>query len=75
METTVKLIGGLIHTLGFSERTMQLPPGATVADLLATLGINAARPTITSKDGWMIRLDEEIHDGDRIVVAPVFSGG
>jgi sulfur carrier protein ThiS len=75
IRVTVKLVGGFVHTLGFSEREFELPPGAILADLLAAIGIDPARPMIASREGWVIRADDELHDGDRVMIAPVFSGG
>ncbi len=75
MTVTVKLVGGLIHTLGFSERVLEIPAGTTVAGLLDALGIDPDRPLIVGRGGWAIETHDEIHDGDRILVSPVFSGG
>jgi len=75
MTITVKLVGGLIHTLGFSERVLDLPAGTTVAGLLEAIGIDPARPLIVGRSGWALETDDEVHDGDRILISPVFSGG
>jgi sulfur carrier protein ThiS len=75
MTVTVKLVGGLVHTLGFSERELELPPGTTVAQLLDAIGIDRSRPLIVGRNGWAIELVDEVGDGDRIMIAPVFSGG
>jgi len=75
MTITVKLVGGLIHTLGFSERVLDLPAGTTVAGLLEAIGIDPARPLIIGRSGWALETDDEVHDGDRILISPVFSGG
>ena len=75
MKVTVKLVGGLVHTLGFSERELELPLGTTVAGLLDAIAIDRARPLIVGRSGWAIDLVEELRDGDRILVSPVFSGG
>jgi sulfur carrier protein ThiS len=75
MTITVKLVGGLIHTLGFSERVLELPAGTTVAGLLEAIGIDPARPLIVGRSGWALETDDEVHDGDRILISPVFSGG
>ncbi len=75
MRVTVKLVGGLVHTVGFSERVVELPAGTTVAGLLEAVGIDRARPLIVGRDGWAIETDDEVHEGDRILVSPVFSGG
>ena len=75
MKVTVRLIGGFVYTLGFRERELQLPPGTTVAGLLDAIAIDRARPVIVGRNGWAIDLVEELSEGDRILVSPVFSGG
>jgi sulfur carrier protein ThiS len=75
MKVTVKLAGGLVHTLGFSERELELPAGTTVAGLLEAIVIDPAGPLIVGRSGWAIETDDEVRDGDRILISPVFSGG
>lgn len=75
MKVTLKLVGGLVHTLGFSEREVEAPPGTTVGELLDAIGIDRTRPVIVGRDGWAIDLVVELCEGDRIVISPVFSGG
>lgn len=75
MRVTVKLIGGLVHTVGFSERAVELPAGSTVAGLLRAMGVDGERPVLVARDGWVIEPADELRDGERVVVAPVFSGG
>ncbi|MFI5042554.1 MAG: MoaD/ThiS family protein [Acidimicrobiales bacterium] len=75
MTVTVKLVGGLVHTLGFSERVVELTAAATVADLLDALGVARDRPLIVGRNGWAIDVADGLADGDRIMVSPVFSGG
>ncbi len=75
MKVTLKLVGGLVHTLGFSEREVETPPGTTVGELLDAIGVDRTRPVIVGRNGWAIDLVEEVLEGDRILVSPVFSGG
>jgi sulfur carrier protein ThiS len=75
VKVTVKLAGGLVHTLGFSERELELPAGTTVAELLDAIAIDRTRPVIVGRNGWAIDLVEEVREGDRILISPVFSGG
>ena len=75
MKVTVKLVGGLVHTLGFSEREIETPPGTTVGELLDAIGVDRTRPVIVGRNGWAIDLVEEVLEGDRILISPVFSGG
>ena len=75
MKVTVKLIGGFVHTVGFSEQDLELAPGSTVDHLLAAIKISRERPMIVSRDGWVLRPEDALREGDRVVIAPVFSGG
>jgi len=75
MKVTLKLVGGLVHTLGFSEREIETPPGTTVGELLDAIGLDRTRPVIVGRNGWAIDLVEEVLEGDRLLVSPVFSGG
>ena len=75
LRVTVRLVGGLIHTVGFSHREFDLPEGTTVAALVAAIPIDTSRPTIIARNGWAVRDDEELLDGDRVMISPVFSGG
>lgn len=75
MTVTVKLVGGLIHTVGFSQREVELGAEATVGDLIQSLGIDRTRAVLVSRDGWVLAPEEGLADGQRVVIAPVFSGG
>ena len=56
MKVTLKLVGGLVHTLGFSEREIETPPGTTVGELLDAIGVDRTRPVIVGRNGWAIDL-------------------
>jgi len=75
MKVTLKLVGGLIHTVGFSQKELDVEPGTTVADILASIEIDRARPMIIARNGHGVREDEEVEAGDRILISPIFSGG
>jgi sulfur carrier protein ThiS len=72
---TVKLVGGLVHTVGFSEKQVEVAPGTTADALLSALAVDWRNPMVIARNGWAILPGDEIHDGDRIVISPVFSGG
>lgn len=74
MKVLVRLIGGLVHTVGFTEEELPLPAGTTAGALLAGLGIDG-RSVVTTRNGHGISPDEAIEEGDRILVSPPFSGG
>ena len=75
MKVCVKLIGGLVHTVGFAEDELHLPAGTTAGALLAGLGIDRPGWVITTRNGQGIALDEAVGEGDRILISPPFSGG
>ena len=75
MKVTLKLSGGFVHTVGFSRREVEVEPGTTIADILATIAIDRERPMIIARNGWVVSPDERVADGDRILVSPIFSGG
>ncbi|MFH1474751.1 MAG: MoaD/ThiS family protein [Chloroflexota bacterium] len=75
MKITVKLAGGFVHTVGFSQKELDVEPGTTIADILVALSIDRARPMVIARNGHGASVDEQVSAGDRILVSPVFSGG
>jgi sulfur carrier protein ThiS len=75
MNVTLKLAGGFVHTVGFSQKELDVEPGTTVADLLDAIAIDRGRPMIIARNGHGATVDEEVREGDRILVSPIFSGG
>ncbi len=75
MKVTVKMTGSFVHSVGFSERTFDLAPGTTAGGLLDAVKIDRSIPMVVARSGGAITPDEELRDGDRIVIAPVYSGG
>ncbi len=75
MKVTVKLVGSLVHSVGFSERLFELASGATVGELLEIARIEKSPPKVISRNGHAVAPEERLEDGDRVVIAPVFSGG
>jgi sulfur carrier protein ThiS len=75
MKVTLKLAGGLVHTVGFSHKELEVAPGTTIADILAEIAIDRGRPMILARNGHGASEEEEVRAGDRILVSPVFSGG
>jgi sulfur carrier protein ThiS len=75
MKVTLRLAGGFAHRAGFSHRELDLEPGTTIADILATMDIDRSRPMIIALNGHGVGADVEVHAGDRILVSPIFSGG
>ena len=75
MKITVKLVGPFIYEAGFSEKEFEVPEPATVEGLLEHVGIGRDRPRIDTRNGGAIGPLDPLRDGDRVVIAPVYSGG
>ena len=75
MKVTVKLVGGLVHTVGFSQKELDVEPGTTIDDILASIAIDRARPMIVARNGHGAQQEDVVQEGDRILVSPMFSGG
>jgi sulfur carrier protein ThiS len=74
MKIRVRLIGAFMHRFGFSEKELEVPEDCTAGQLVTQLGL-ARLPKFVSMDGKAAKLKQKLKDGDRIVVAPIFSGG
>lgn len=74
MKVRVRLIGGFIQKLGFSEKELDLPPDLTVDALVAHLGLEGI-PNIVSRNGAGLHGPDQLEDGDRVLVSAMFSGG
>lgn len=75
MNITVKLIGPFIYKAGFSERVIEIEEGATVAKVISFLNLDTSRPHIVTRNGRAVISSEQLADGDRLVIAPIYSGG
>lgn len=75
MKVTVKMIGSFVYAAGFSEKTFGLAPDTTIDELLETAKIEKSRPMIVARNGQAVAPGEKLEDGDRVVIAPIFSGG
>lgn len=75
MKITIKLIGPFIYAAGFSEKEFEAPRSATVESLLGLVGIEKDRPKIVTRNGKAIGPLDELQDGDRVVISPLYSGG
>jgi len=75
MKVTVKLIGPFIQAFGFSEKELECQAGTTADGFVALVHIDNARPKIVTRNGRAVAPDEELADGDRIVISPIYSGG
>ena len=80
MSVTVLLFASYADALGTSSLTMQLPVGATVADVLAELrgrpGADRLPPTpLTAVNQRYAAASRELSAGDEVAVIPPVAGG
>lgn len=53
----------------------EVPPGATVADLLATIGVDAAYDITVAVDGDLSGRDTKLHEGADVMLLSPMEGG
>jgi sulfur carrier protein ThiS len=75
MRITLKLIGPLIYSAGFSEKEIKFSGSATVASVLPFAKVVKTRPMIITRNGKAVIPADVLEDGDRIVISPLYSGG
>ncbi len=75
MKIQVKMIGPLIYEAGFSEKEIEVPEHATVTGLLSLIKLQKERPKIVTRNGRAVAPEDELQDGDRIAISPIYSGG
>jgi molybdopterin converting factor small subunit len=75
-----------VRVLFFGEMRRHLPPGqehvdlqladeATVADLLAAVGVRSEDERIVGRNGALARDDTPLHDGDEVSLYHPLGGG
>ena len=75
MKIKVKVIGPFIYQAGFSEKELDLEKPTTVGQLLSLVNLQEGRPKIVTRNGKAVSPQEELEDGDRIAICPIYSGG
>jgi molybdopterin synthase catalytic subunit len=76
VNVTVRLFAGLRERAGASERTVELAPGATVADVWATLGLgDEPSGLLYAVNHAYTTADRRLEDGDEVALIPPVSGG
>ncbi len=85
MKVKVRVFMEYRQRLGWAEREVELPDGATVAELLKAIGLPDAVEELRQGRGIILRngrnvllskgADEPLSDGDTVVVFPPAGGG
>ncbi len=63
-----------VRILGDGERVVEYRPGMRVFDVLKELGLLAGE-YVVAKGGRVVAEDEEVGDGEELLLYPVVSGG
>ncbi len=58
-----------------SPFTLELPPGSTLADLIAILGLPSGEINLTFVNGRIERPDHPLRDRDEVGFFPLIGGG
>jgi MoaE-MoaD fusion protein len=77
VKVAVKLFAGLRERAGTGGRQVELPDGATVADVWPALGLGIEEPTglLYARNRAYVQADEALADGDEVALIPPVSGG
>jgi len=75
MKIIVKIIGPFIVSAGFSEKEVELAEGATAEAVVALIKLDNPKPMIMTRNGESLRPQDVLREGDRVVIAPIYSGG
>jgi molybdopterin converting factor subunit 1 len=81
MQIRVRLFATLRQLAGWTQQTLDLPEGATVADALAELDRRYPQLTVTTRTIYVAvnqeyaKTTEVLHTGDEVALFPPVSGG
>ena len=64
-----------MYKTGFSEKVFSLPASSTTRDLLSHIEFNKPCSTIMTRNGRAVSLSDNLNDGDRVAISPLYSGG
>lgn len=71
----LKIVSYLIYHSGFSEKELELPQSNSIEELLSKINLKKELSMVIIRNGKKIDPTDKIENGDRIVIAPFFSGG
>lgn len=74
MKIRVRLIGQFMQRFGFGEKDLLFRGTVTTGALIARLGM-AKLDHVATREGLPLGAKDRLADGDRVVIAPIFSGG
>jgi molybdopterin converting factor small subunit len=74
VNVTVKLFASL-RQFGPDRQVLELPPRATIDDVVRTVGIPGSIRLLRIVNGVHRRADEPLKDGDELALFPPIAGG
>jgi molybdopterin converting factor small subunit len=74
MTITVQLFG-VFRIDRFKERVLEQPPGASVQAVVEALRLSTPLLGTVLVNGVHARLDDQLNDGDLLVILPILEGG
>jgi len=75
MKIHVKIVGYLIYHAGFSEKELEISQPITAENLLSLINLKKEMPKIMTRNGKAISSSDKLKNEDRVVIAPLYSGG
>jgi molybdopterin converting factor small subunit len=74
MKLEIKLFASLQKFMPNVEK-VELDDNCTVLDLLKKIGISSSEVTITLVNDRHVKLDQTLHEGERVAIFPPIAGG
>jgi molybdopterin converting factor small subunit len=75
MRIVVQLHGELCRTLATRELELDLRDGATVAEVIASLGVRPGQVWLAMLDGRLVEMERPLGPGDMLSLVPPVGGG
>jgi molybdopterin converting factor small subunit len=75
VKLNVRWFAQLREQRGRSEETVEVPEGARVGDVLATLGLPAGLRVATAVNTRIVGPETALSDGDELALLPPMGGG
>ena len=75
MRIWLRLRGGLRNYASSSSLEMDVHEGATVADVVESLGLRSGEVWLAMLDDQLVDKDHTLHPGDRLSLIPPVGGG
>jgi molybdopterin synthase sulfur carrier subunit len=75
MRIQVRLYGELRRRASAHPLQMHVPEGATVTDVIASLGLRSGEVWLASLDNQLVKMDHRLRPEDELALIPPVGGG